>query len=209
MGWIPALDYLGRRPFTNDRALGASGRLALEPELHGIDPQNITCYFRRVMVIPAKASCMAVWRKSRFATMHFNANLPAAYFEVSGAQVVEVRSSKSSIVQARIIGIAERSPRMGYHLGVRLARISAGYVICCGWVWTEFAVRPPAYATVRTVLLGSSFQNEGHLHGHPVFVDLPVFHARFLLDHVKTGDAAQCLACAREALLDCGIEAGR
>jgi KUP system potassium uptake protein len=62
----------------------------LEPELHGIDPQNITYFFRRVMVISGKASCMAVWRKSRFATMHLNANLPATYFEVSGAQVVEV-----------------------------------------------------------------------------------------------------------------------
>jgi KUP system potassium uptake protein len=66
-------------------------RLAcLEPELRGIDPQNITYYFRRVMVIPGKASGMAVWRKSLFATMHLNANLPAAYFGVPAAQVVEV-----------------------------------------------------------------------------------------------------------------------
>jgi KUP system potassium uptake protein len=33
---------------------------------------------------------MAVWRKSLFATMHLNANLPAAYFGVPAAQVVEV-----------------------------------------------------------------------------------------------------------------------
>jgi len=67
-------------------------RLAcLEPELHGIDPQNITYYFRRVMVIPSgKVSGMAEWRKSLFATMHLNANLPAAYFGVPAAQVVEV-----------------------------------------------------------------------------------------------------------------------
>jgi KUP system potassium uptake protein len=63
----------------------------LAPELHGIDPPNITYYFRRVMVIPSdKASGMAVWRKSLFATMHLNANLPAAYFGVPAAQVVEV-----------------------------------------------------------------------------------------------------------------------
>jgi len=61
------------------------------PELHGIDPDNITYYFRRVMVIPSeKPSGMAVWRKSLFATMHLNANLPAAYFKVPPAQVVEV-----------------------------------------------------------------------------------------------------------------------
>ena len=63
----------------------------LAPELRGIDPQNITYYFRRVMVIPSdNASGMAVWRKSLFATMHLNANLPAAYFGVPAAQVVEV-----------------------------------------------------------------------------------------------------------------------
>ena len=62
----------------------------LEPELYGIDPQSITYYFRRVMVIPGAASGMAVWRKSLFATMHLNANLPAAYFGVPAAQVVEV-----------------------------------------------------------------------------------------------------------------------
>jgi KUP system potassium uptake protein len=61
------------------------------PELQGIDPENITYYFRRVMVIACeKASGMAVWRKSLFATMHLNANLPAAYFGVPPAQVVEV-----------------------------------------------------------------------------------------------------------------------
>jgi KUP system potassium uptake protein len=63
----------------------------LEPELSGIDPHNITYYFRRVMVIPSnKVSGMAIWRKSLFAAMHLNANLPAAYFGVPVAQVVEV-----------------------------------------------------------------------------------------------------------------------
>jgi KUP system potassium uptake protein len=44
-----------------------------------------------VMVIASdKASGMAVWRKALFATMHLNANLPAAYFGVPPTQVVEV-----------------------------------------------------------------------------------------------------------------------
>jgi KUP system potassium uptake protein len=61
------------------------------PDLQGIDPENITYYFRRVMVIASnKASGMAVWRKALFATMHLNANLPAAYFGVPPAQVVEI-----------------------------------------------------------------------------------------------------------------------
>jgi len=67
-------------------------RLACKkPELAGIDPDDITYYFRRVMVVPTdKPSGMAEWRKSLFATMHLNANLPAAYFGVPTAQVVEV-----------------------------------------------------------------------------------------------------------------------
>ena len=70
---------------------GSIGQACLEPELRGIDPQNITYYFRRVMVIPgSEASGMAVWRKSLFAMMHLNANLPAAYFGVPPAQVVEL-----------------------------------------------------------------------------------------------------------------------
>jgi KUP system potassium uptake protein len=62
-----------------------------DPGLHGINPELITYYFRRVMVIPDhKVPGMAVWRKTLFATMHLNANLPAAYFGVPAAQVVEV-----------------------------------------------------------------------------------------------------------------------
>src|ERR1700722_70402 len=39
-----------------------------DPALHGIDPHNITYYFRRVMVIPSRTgSGMAVWRKTLFA----------------------------------------------------------------------------------------------------------------------------------------------
>jgi KUP system potassium uptake protein len=71
---------------------GLDQACATEPELCGIDPHRITYYFRRVMVIPTdKPSGMAVWRKSLFATMHLNANLPAAaYFGVPAAQVVEL-----------------------------------------------------------------------------------------------------------------------
>jgi KUP system potassium uptake protein len=59
--------------------------------LRGIDPEEITYYFRRVMVIPSgKVPGMAVWRERLFAAMHLNANLPAAYFGVPTTQVVEV-----------------------------------------------------------------------------------------------------------------------
>ena len=59
--------------------------------LRDIDPEEITYYFRRVMVIPSgKVPGMAVWRQRLFAAMHLNANLPAAYFGVPTAQVVEV-----------------------------------------------------------------------------------------------------------------------
>jgi KUP system potassium uptake protein len=43
------------------------------------------------MVVPSgKARGMAIWRKRIFAAMHLNANLPAAYYGVPAAQVVEV-----------------------------------------------------------------------------------------------------------------------
>ena len=59
--------------------------------LRGIDPEQITYYFRRVMVLASgKVPGMAVWRERLFAAMHLNANLPAAYFGVPPAQVVEV-----------------------------------------------------------------------------------------------------------------------
>ncbi len=62
-----------------------------DPALRGIDPEQITYYFRRVMVIAkGKVPGMAVWRERLFAAMHLNANLPAAYFGVPTAQVVEV-----------------------------------------------------------------------------------------------------------------------
>jgi KUP system potassium uptake protein len=63
-----------------------------DPRLSGIDPEEITYYFRRVMVVPrGKVPGMAVWREGLFAAMHLNANLPASsYFGVPTAQVVEV-----------------------------------------------------------------------------------------------------------------------
>jgi KUP system potassium uptake protein len=61
------------------------------PALRGIDPEKITFYSRRVMVIAnGKVPGMAVWRERLFAAMHLNANLPAAYFGVPTGQVVEV-----------------------------------------------------------------------------------------------------------------------
>jgi len=63
----------------------------LDPSLQGIDPEKVTFYFRRVMVVASGAVAgMAVWRERLFAAMHLNANLPAAYFGVPTAQVVEV-----------------------------------------------------------------------------------------------------------------------
>jgi K+ potassium transporter len=62
-----------------------------DPDLRGIDPERITFYSRRVMVIPSgKVPGMAVWRERLFAAMHLNANLPAAYFGVPTGQVVEM-----------------------------------------------------------------------------------------------------------------------
>ena len=47
--------------------------------------------FRRVMVVAnGKVPGMAVWRERLFAAMPLNANLPATYFGVPPAQVVEV-----------------------------------------------------------------------------------------------------------------------
>ena len=62
-----------------------------DPDLRAIDPERITFYSRRVMVIPSgKVPGMAVWRERLFAAMHLNANLPAAYFGVPTGQVVEM-----------------------------------------------------------------------------------------------------------------------
>jgi KUP system potassium uptake protein len=62
-----------------------------DPALRGIDPEKITFYSRRVMVVAnGKVPGMAVWRERLFAAMHLNANLPAAYFGVPTEQVVEV-----------------------------------------------------------------------------------------------------------------------
>ena len=62
-----------------------------DPALSGIDPERITFYSRRIMVVPSgRVPGMAVWRERLFAAMHLNANLPAAYFGVPTSQVVEV-----------------------------------------------------------------------------------------------------------------------
>jgi KUP system potassium uptake protein len=62
-----------------------------DPSLDGIDPGRITFYSRRIMVVPSGiVPGMAVWRRRIFAAMHLNANLPAAYYGVPTAQVVEV-----------------------------------------------------------------------------------------------------------------------
>ncbi len=62
-----------------------------DPVLHDIDPEQITFYSRRIMVVPSgKVPGMAVWRKRIFAAMHLNANLPAAYYGVPTSHVVEV-----------------------------------------------------------------------------------------------------------------------
>ena len=62
-----------------------------DPALSGIDPERITFYSRRIMVIPSgKVPGMAIWRQRLFAAMHLNANLPAAYYGVPASQVVEV-----------------------------------------------------------------------------------------------------------------------
>jgi KUP system potassium uptake protein len=59
--------------------------------LGDIDPEQITFYSRRIMVVASgKVRGMAVWRERLFAAMHLNANLPAAYFGVPAGQVVEV-----------------------------------------------------------------------------------------------------------------------
>ena len=71
--------------------MGALKAARSAPELRGIDPEQVTYYFRRVMVIPrGNEPGMAMWRKDLFAAMHLNANLPAAYFGVPPTQVVEV-----------------------------------------------------------------------------------------------------------------------
>jgi KUP system potassium uptake protein len=62
-----------------------------DPALFNIDPEQITFYSRRIMVVPSgKVPGMAVWRERLFAAMHLNANLPAAYYGVPTSQVVEV-----------------------------------------------------------------------------------------------------------------------
>jgi KUP system potassium uptake protein len=67
------------------------GRVRFRSRRAATQPEKITYYFRRVMVIPSgKVPGMAVWRERLFAAMHLSANPPAAYFGVPTAQIVEV-----------------------------------------------------------------------------------------------------------------------
>jgi KUP system potassium uptake protein len=48
-----------------------------DPALSDIDPEHITFYTRRIMVVPSgKVPGMAVWREQLFAAMHLNATSP-------------------------------------------------------------------------------------------------------------------------------------
>ena len=88
-GMIRVLLHFG---FIEHPDVMAGMRLACrDPALADIDPERITFYSRRIMVVPSgKVPGMAVWRERIFAAMHLNANLPAAYFGVPTSQVVEV-----------------------------------------------------------------------------------------------------------------------
>jgi KUP system potassium uptake protein len=88
-GMIRVLLYFG---FMEHPDVMAGLRLACrDSALRGIDPEKITFYSRRILVVPSgKVPGMAIWRERLFAAMHLNANLPAAYFGVPTAQVVEV-----------------------------------------------------------------------------------------------------------------------
>ena len=67
---------------------------------------------------------MAVWRKSLFATMHLNANLPAAYLGVPAAQVVEVGIEVRSRAKGRMGGASPSRSEIR-----QSARIKRGYGI--------------------------------------------------------------------------------
>jgi len=56
-------------------------------------------------------------------------------------------------------------------------------------------------------LLPLVFEDEGHLHGHPVFLDFSVLRARLVLDYVKSGDAAQGSLGPRQPLANGGVKA--
>jgi KUP system potassium uptake protein len=88
-GMIRVLLHFG---FMEHPDVMAGLRLACrDPTLAGVEPDHITFYSRRIMVVPSgKVPGMAVWRERLFAAMHLNANLPAAYFGVPTSQVVEV-----------------------------------------------------------------------------------------------------------------------
>jgi hypothetical protein len=53
----------------------------------------------------------------------------------------------------------------------------------------------------------SAFQDEGDLHGHPVFRDSAVLYTRLVLDHVEAGNAAQRFVGPCKTLSNGSIEA--
>jgi K+ transporter len=67
-----------------------------EPHVRYAFNSRFSSFRKRQSVLSArifpsgKVPGMAVWRERLFAAMHLNANLPAAYFGVPTAQVVEV-----------------------------------------------------------------------------------------------------------------------
>jgi KUP system potassium uptake protein len=62
-----------------------------DPSLLSTDPDRISLLFRSVIGGSARHGAgMAFWRKGLLAAMHLNANLPATYFRVPAAQVMEV-----------------------------------------------------------------------------------------------------------------------
>jgi KUP system potassium uptake protein len=59
--------------------------------LREIDPEQVTFYSRRTMVVPSgTVPGMWVWRERLFAAMYRSADPPAAYFGMPADQVVEV-----------------------------------------------------------------------------------------------------------------------
>jgi hypothetical protein len=76
------------------------------------------------MVVPSgKVPGMAVWRERLFATMHLNANLPAAYFGVppsrSSRSVSKSRSDHTKTGHGTGLGARFHEARFGPHATLR------------------------------------------------------------------------------------------
>ena len=76
----------------------------LEPELHGIDPENITYYFRRVMVIPGTGSRHGGLAKIPVRHDAPQCQSPGRVFRGSGRPGRGGRSRSRDIVSARMAG---------------------------------------------------------------------------------------------------------